>query len=440
MADGSTRAKSRKGWTVLWFGLGFGLLFVTHAIGLRGTLGSLVWGLSDDPETKLALGRLYWLVSQFVSVAYTTTLVTSAVGAVVGAVARTLIRARVRAGLPDPLDHLRRFTSGRPRLANGLLAVLPIAYAGLLVRFFTAVIDDKGWDSVLAGVALPALFTILAQLVIARRGLGALLAPTLSEEETTGAVTADGFTFTAVAVTTETIAAVGGLAAVSVVMVTLAMLLPRVGPAFATALLAYLALAVGGTALFRRASRISVGLDGIHVSGSARERFIPFREIDRARVNGQTIELVRGEHIVLRLQLHGADAIRRAPLAARINAAIEVAVAQRNEPAVVFVSSASSEAVGRAAGGASTYREAPPPREKLWQVLESPAVDAAGRKAAATALARDGDGAERARLRVAAEQCAEPSVRARLEELLAAEEEDAEGAGAPMRALKIRRA
>ena len=55
-----------------------------------------------------------------------------------------------------------------------------------------------------------------------------------------------------------------------------------------------------------------------------------------------------------------------------------MAEAQRDEAAVSFVASASTEALDRAAGGVTSYREAAPTREKLWQVLESPAVDAAG--------------------------------------------------------------
>lgn len=411
---------------VLWFLVGFTVLLGMNAVGNHEALSDFVWELSDDPETKLALLRLYVLVTKFLGVAYTTTFVTSAIFASSGAVARALLRARVRAGFPDPLDHLRRLVRTWPRLVNVLLAVPPLLYVSALLRYFT-LFTEGTWDSVLAGAALPALFTVVAQVILAGRGLRGLLAPTLSEQEASGALRADGFTFTAVAVTTETLGAVSGLAFVSFVMVTLAMALPTStlvrSPVFAGALLGYLVLAIGGAALFRRASRIRVGLDGVHVSGSARERFIPFREIDRARVAGHTIELVRGDRVVLRLQLHGEDAVRRTPLAARINAAIETARAEQNEPAVAFVSSASTEEIRRAADGASSYRQAPPTREKLFEALESPAVDAEARKAAAAALAHAGSEPERARLRVAAERCAEPSVRARLEELLEADEE-----------------
>jgi hypothetical protein len=57
-------------------------------------------------------------------------------------------------------------------------------------------------------------------------------------------------------------------------------------------------------------------------------------------------------------------------------------------------------------------------------VLEGPAIDTASRRAAAEALSRSRDPKERARLRIAAEQCAEPSVRIRMNELLADDPKD----------------
>jgi len=437
MADGAP-SQNRTGRIVAWFVVAVVVLLVANATRLGFRIDDALRNLFEDVDTKLAVSRLFRTVAQFISASYSATLFTAGIVAVLGAATRTLVRARVRAGFADVLDRVRTFAAARPRVTAALVAAPALVWTVSLVRLFAKYQMGGEWDTVLAGLALPATATVLAQIVLARRGLRALLAPTLSEEEASGDVRADGFTFTAVAVTTETVGAVAALAALSLVMVGLSYALPTSAlvrsPAFAAALVAYLGLAGGGAMLFRRASRISVGLDGIHVSGSARERFISYREIDGARVNGQTISLYRGERIVLRLQLHGEDAIRRAPLAARINAAIAVAEAQRDEPAVSFVASASSDALSRAADGASSYREAAPTREKLWQALESPAVDAAGRKAAATALARDGDSAERTRLRVAADQCAEPSVRAVIDELLEADE-DVE----PARALKVRR-
>ena len=76
------------------------------------------------------------------------------------------------------------------------------------------------------------------------------------------------------------------------------------------ALLAYLAVAVGGAIFFVRASRIAVGLDGIYISGSARARFVPYSEIDRVELAAHLLEprddpahgsggqdAARGEHL-----------------------------------------------------------------------------------------------------------------------------------------------
>ena len=64
-------------------------------------------------------------------------------------------------------------------------------------------------------------------------------------------------------------------------------------------------------------------------------------------------------------------------------------------------------------------------RSQLWSVVEGPEHDAVTREAAAKALVANGDGDERARLRVAAGQCAQPRVRIALMDLSEEEEGDA---------------
>ena len=196
-------------------------------------------------------------------------------------------------------------------------------------------------------------------------------------------------------------------------------------PAFLAALGAYIALTAASAFLFRRASRISIGVDGIFVRGSSRARFFGFRDIDGAQVRGSDLVLLRGGRVVLRLQLHGKDASRRDALLTRLTAAIARAAAERDEPATSFVSGASTADITRAAEGGGDYRKQAVSREQLWAVLEGPAIDTASRRAAAEALARSRDPSERARLRIAAEQCAEPSVRIRMHQLLVDETEDA---------------
>jgi hypothetical protein len=65
--------------------------------------------------------------------------------------------------------------------------------------------------------------------------------------------------------------------------------------------------------------------------------------------------------------------------------------------------------------GGDSYRFPSISREQLWDLVEGPAADASTRTAAARALSAALDVSERARLRVAAAQCAEPRLRVALE-------------------------
>ena len=90
----------------------------------------------------------------------------------------------------------------------------------------------------------------------------------------------------------------------------------------------------------------------MHVSGSARTRFFAYRELDDAQARGDDLVLTRGARIVLRLQLHGKDAARRAAVLERIRGAIRRAKDERRDPTTDFVSTASGEDLTRAAFGA----------------------------------------------------------------------------------------
>ena len=419
--------------TVVGFGAAYSFAILAGVFRLGDRFSHLMMALRADETTQTLdqILRLSWIIAQSFASAYMAALFVATLLVPLGAVVRMVARARVRAGFRDPLERTRQFGS-RP-VASTLLVATPALW-WLAVSLRVALRYEAHWDLLLPVLALPMGTAFAAHVLLARNGLRALLAPTLVAgqlQETT----AEGFSFNAVAVTRETVGAVGGLAALSLVMATIAFVLPTPtlvhNPGFLAALVGYIVIAIGGTLLFRRASRISVGLDGIFVSGSARKRFVPFSEIDDAMPNGSSIELKRGSTTVLRLQLHGEDAARRDALAERIRAAIAVAAALRNTPDVDFVRSAKQDAIERAAGGASSYREAAPTREKLWELLESPAIDANGRKAAATALSRQSNDSEKVRLRVAAEHCAEPSVRARIYELLEDDEEPLEVATSP---------
>ena len=391
----------------------------THAIH---NLGMLVWRLDTD---HVGLDRLFEMVSGVVGPSYGAALMVATVGVALGYLARTIARARVRAGERDPLERFRAFVAARPRRTSVLVALPALLWSALITWWHLRTFDDVRPSAHLPGLLIPAALVLLVHVALLQRGLRALLAPTLDASEIGGEeARADGFTFDAVAVTRETRAAVAGVAALSAAMTAAVFVVPMPrmhDPSFVAGLAAYVALTAAAAALFRRASRISIGLDGIFVRGSSRARFYAYRDIDGAAARGSDLVLLRGERVVLRLQLHGKDASRRDALLGRLQAAISRAAAERDAPATSFVSGASTADITRAAEGGGDYRQQAVSREQLWAVLEGPAIDSVSRRAAAEALARSQDPAERARLRVAAEQCAEPSVRLRMHELIEAD-------------------
>lgn len=385
----------------------------------------------SDPFLSDLLGR----VALVIGPSYVAALFFATLGTALGFLVRTLARARVRAGLPDPLARARALADRSPKRMIAWSSAPALAWIALLLRHHLRSYQDHSLAVLLPAFVLPAAVALLAHVVLMRRGVRALLAPTLDEAEANDEeAQAEGFTFDAVAVTRETRAAVGGLAAVSAAMTAAMIVLPvsrMRDPGVLVALASYLALTVGAAVLFRRASQVSIGLDGVLVRGSSRTRFYGFRDVDLARVRGSDLELVRGTRVVLRMQLHGKDAARRDALLSRLQASIARASAERDEPAASFVSSASRADLARAAQGGGSYRSLAVSREQLWTVLEGPAVDTAARRAAAEALASSRDPAERARLRVAADLCAEPSVRVRMHALLQDEQDSQDLAGEP---------
>ncbi len=420
--------------TALLLASAYALPIVLSRTHVFGWVDMALWRREDELEV------LFQMATDVLTSSFFAALTVATLGIALGFLGRTLARARVRAGLADPLERARAFVNAHSPARARLLTVTPAAlWIALNVRHYLHIASDRSIYAVLPGIVLPALVGLLGQVVLARRGLAALLAPTLDEHEPRREeAEAEGFTFDAVAVTNETRAAVGGVAAFSLSMALAVTALPVASmrsPAFLAALASYIALTAGAALAFRRASRVAIGVDGVHVRGSSRSRFYGFRDVDRARVSGSDLELLRGTRVVLRLQLHGEDAARRDALLARLQAAIARAAAERDEPAVSFVGGASRADLTRAAEGGGDYRQQAVSREQLWSVLEGPTVATAARRAAAEALAGSRDPAERARLRIAADRCAEPAVRVRMEELL--HDDEAPAAAPAKRALPL---
>jgi hypothetical protein len=270
----------------------------------------------------------------------------------------------------------------------------------------------------------------LAQVPIIRGASRAFLAPTVAGEDGPGTVEIgdDEIRFAAVAVTRETWLAVGSLSALTLAVVGWLAFLPTLAlfkdVRVFTVIPAYVAIAVASALLFRGASKISVGVDGIYVGGTSRARFFAYRDLDEARVKGGDIELVRQGHVALRLQLHGEDATRRDAIVARIHEALARVKDVERDAAANFVTSRSTDKVAQSARGGGDYRLPSVSHEALWSLVEGAAVAAPTRTAAAEALVSTGGVPERERLRVAAAHCADPQVRLALEEM--ADDEAAE--------------
>jgi hypothetical protein len=397
-------------------------------------LDSLHRGI-EDASTRIFSGfpglqemahRLFSTMENWVGFTYVLTLGIATLAVPLAFLVRMVARARLRAGHPDPLDRIRDWTSHRARAA-ALVASFPVASQAL----FILAAWHNGW-----GHWSPLYFLLatvvsgLAQVPVIRGGMRAFLAPTVAGQDGPGTVEIgdDEIRFAAVAVTRETWLAVGSLSALTLAVVGWLAFLPTLAlfkdVRVFTVIPAYVAIAVASALLFRGASKISVGVDGIYVGGTSRARFFAYRDLDEARVKGGDIELVRQGRVALRLQLHGEDATRRDAIVARIHEALARVKDVDRDAAANFVTSRSTDKVAQSARGGGDYRLPSVSHEALWSLVEGAAVAAPTRTAAAEALVSTGGVPERERLRVAAAHCADPQVRLALEEM--ADDEAAE--------------
>ena len=394
----------------------------------KSLLERLFWMLGDALGAVLGKvgGDFGWALYMRMAVLVALALGVAPAAAALVLGARMLARAQLRATGTDPLVPVRAWAARRPRALAALLAAPGALLAALsfLRHWPHADVPD-----VLAA-ALSALLAMGTSAVFGRGLFGLLQAP-LDAGAAEAEEGADGFAFAAVAVTRETRAAVGALGVVSLGV---AALLVTMSPtalqsdANLAGLAAYVAALAAAAAAFRGASRIALGLDGVLVMGSSRRRFFGYHDLDGVAVTpAGDLVLQRGGRAALRLQLHGKDAGRRAAIVARLEAGIQRARAPG--AAHRLAEAATAEQLAHAARGETGYRRASATREELWEVLEAPAADAAARTRAAAALAVGSGGEDRARLRVAAEHCAEPATRAALLRIVEAEgEAEAEAA------------
>jgi hypothetical protein len=344
-------------------------------------------------------------------------------------IARVVATARARAGRADPLDRLRQ----RPRRVR-VLASLPAALFAFpwvveSIWDLSRIPQDSGpyaLNQAIASLVTAGVIGTLAY-TAGRAGMRGLLAP-VGTDEAAAPKDPGEIVFSAVAVTTRTRAAVAALGAATVAMVAWTLVNPN-DAAFPWALAAYITAAMSAPFALRRVSRIAVGLDGVWVRDASRALFFAYRDLDGARARGADLELVAKDgRTVLRLQMHGDDAGRRDEVLARVQDAIVRSRAGDTRGAEMLVRAMPTGHVVASAAGDARYRLPSISRQQLWDLVESPATDGTMRTAAAEALAIHIDEADRARLRVAAEQCAEPRVRVALAAL--ADEEAARDAAA----------
>jgi hypothetical protein len=342
-----------------------------------------------------------------------------------GAIGVTALAFRyARGALPgsarDPMVRARDFFRRHPRLAAALPWAPTVLIAALLApEMLGHVGQSAAWLlATRVGVPVGVLMAGTMNAWANRFALRSLAEVRDRPADTQTAVDRDETTFQAVAVTPRTQGAVVGMLALTLAMVY------EVGQSgtfwmrdtlHGLPLVAYALASLGFAAWFRKASTIAVGRDGIFIRGTSKERFFAYQDFDEVRLAGVHVDFHRAGKRVLRLQLHGTDDARAEALAERIRAAL--AQSHRTDGAHLLARSAAGGALGRAAQGATDYRQPAVSREQLWELVEGEATDQQARVAAAEALATSIDGPERARLRIAATHVADPRVRIALEDL-----------------------
>jgi hypothetical protein len=388
--------------------------------GSFGTWGVLFGALED------ALHDVHYMLGGMPTFAL---LVGATLAIPLAALGRMVARSRVRAGFADPPTQARAWSTAHPRVV-GLLLALP-ALLGLL-RVVREILEEALWRPSFSALHIAVVGGALGvSLAVARwvyrlerAGLAMALTPTVLPEPRREDLLAHRADFDAVAVTTESRAAVVGMALLPIVVL-LVIQLGNLHTAAASAVLGtYVALAAWGAHAFRRASKVTIGVDGVFVTGSSRTRFLAYKHLDEAKTTGSDLELCLRGKVVLRLQLHGEDARHRDAILARLQKAIESAKAGSTDGVAEVVATASDAELARLATAGGDYRAPAVTREQLWSVVEGSKHDATARTQAARALASRAHGKDLARLRVAAEHCAEPKMRVLLRDLAVDDEED----------------
>jgi hypothetical protein len=180
-----------------------------------------------------------------------------------------------------------------------------------------------------------------------------------------------------------------------------------------------------GARLYRARIEATVGVDGIALEqGTQPTRFIRHAQIRAVRAEGSEVVIAAGGEEIrtsttLATETPEVDARYAQDIAGRIeharSGAAALAAAPPETPGLLRGGRTIAEwldalrKIGE--GGETAFRDAAPPRDQLWQIIESADAPAAERIAAAIALRTSGLSAEEApRLRIASDGAAEPKL------------------------------
>lgn len=183
-------------------------------------------------------------------------------------------------------------------------------------------------------------------------------------------------------------------------------------------------------------TKVTIGVDGLHVRWLGRGRFIPYEEVEtvsyetpalpgRWPTHYVEIQLRSGARLSLPGSRRSVDRIvERANEAKAAHDRAEPLAADDVEP--LRAEGDAKARLGKlrrlGSGAAAGPRTAAVHRDRLWRVLDSPAASDADRAAAAVALAAEVSEPDRQRIRIAAASTANPALRILLTQ--AAEEGD----------------
>lgn len=198
-------------------------------------------------------------------------------------------------------------------------------------------------------------------------------------------------------------------------------------PAFSVAWVLFGVLSSWLAARVARPPEVTVGTDGVSVRGALGTRFVPFERIGDIEVGPSLVLcLTGGETVTCR----GGTLAERRSLAERIRAAqashaepdasVDTRLARGDRSLPAWRAS-----LGAAVRAGGSYRASALRPESLEAVLTDPASPVERRIGAALALAESGTPEARAKIRIAADGCAEANLRVAMIEAAADEPDDA---------------